>query len=40
MVSMDKALMSLVEKGWISGYEAYLQANNKHMFEQVKEMDT
>ncbi|MCO4810592.1 MAG: type IV pilus twitching motility protein PilT [Gammaproteobacteria bacterium] len=40
MVSMDKALMSLVEKGWISGYEAYLQANNKHMFEQVREMDS
>ena len=33
MVSMDKALMSLVEKGWVSGHEAYLQANNKHMFE-------
>ncbi len=40
MVSMDKALMNLVEKGWVSGYEAYLQANNKHMFEQVKEMDS
>ena len=37
MVSMDKALMSLVEKGWVSGQEAYLQANNKHMFEKVKD---
>ena len=40
MQSMDKALMNLVDKGWISGYEAYLQANNKHMFEKVKEMDS
>jgi twitching motility protein PilT len=39
MVSMDKALMNLVEKGWVSGYEAYLQANNKHMFESVKEIE-
>ena len=39
MQSMDKALMDLVEKGWISGKEAYLQANNKHKFEQVKDMD-
>ena len=37
MVSMDKALMSLVEKGWVSGQEAYLQANNKHMFDKVKD---
>ena len=29
--------MELVEKGWISGSEAYLQANNRHNFEQVKE---
>lgn len=35
MVSMDKALMNLVEKGWVSGNEAYLQANNKHMFDKV-----
>ncbi len=34
MQTMDKALMSLVEKGWVSGQEAYLQANNKHKFEQ------
>jgi len=39
MVSMDKALMSLVEKGWVSGQEAYLQANNKHMFDKVKETE-
>ncbi len=39
MKSMDSALMELVEKGWVSGYEAYLQANNKHKFEQVKDME-
>ena len=39
MQSMDKALMDLVEKGWVSGQEAYLQANNKHKFEKVREMD-
>jgi hypothetical protein len=39
MRPMDKALMELVEKGWVSGKEAYLQANNKQMFEQVKDMD-
>ncbi len=39
MKSMDSALMDLVEKGWISGEEAYLQANNKHKFEQVKDME-
>jgi len=39
MKSMDNALMELVEKGWVSGQEAYLQANNKHKFEEVKEMD-
>ncbi|MDJ0709758.1 MAG: type IV pilus twitching motility protein PilT [Woeseiaceae bacterium] len=39
MKSMDNALMELVEKGWVSGHEAYLQANNKHKFEQVKDMD-
>ena len=39
MQSMDTALMDLVEKGWISGKEAYLQANNKHKFEQVKDMN-
>ncbi len=39
MKSMDNALMELVEKGRVSGKEAYLQANNKHKFEQVKDMD-
>ena len=39
MKSMDNALMELVEKGWVSGKEAYLQADNKHKFEQVKDMD-
>ncbi len=39
MQAMDKALMDLVEKGWISGHEAYLQANNKHKFEQVKDIE-
>jgi len=39
MQSMDKALMDLVEKGWISGTEAYLQANNKHKFEEVRDME-
>lgn len=38
MKTMDNALMELVEKGWVSGQEAYQQANNKHKFEQVKEM--
>ncbi|MEJ2275886.1 MAG: PilT/PilU family type 4a pilus ATPase, partial [Woeseiaceae bacterium] len=39
MKSMDSALMELVEKGQISGEEAYLQANNKQKFEQVRNMD-
>jgi len=39
MQPMDKALMDLVDKGWISGKEAYLQANNKHKFEQVKDIE-
>ena len=38
MQSMDNALMELVEKGWVSGKEAYLQANNKHKFEEVRDM--
>ena len=28
--------MELVDKGWVSGSEAYLQANHKHKFDQVK----
>ena len=39
MKSMDSALMELVEGGRISGQEAYLQANNKHKFEQVRDID-
>ncbi len=39
MKSMDSALMDLVEKGWVSGEEAYLQANNKSKFEKVKDME-
>jgi twitching motility protein PilT len=39
MKTMDNALMELVEKGWVSGKEAYLQANHKHKFESVKDMD-
>jgi twitching motility protein PilT len=39
MKSMDAALMDLVEKGWVSGEEAYLQADNKQKFEQVRDMD-
>jgi twitching motility protein PilT len=39
MKSMDNALMELVEKGWVAGKEAYLQANNKSKFEEVRNMD-
>lgn len=39
MKTMDSALMELVEKGWVSGQEAYQQANNKHKFEKVREMN-
>ena len=39
MKSMDVALMDLVEKGWVSGKEAYLQANNKHKFEEVRDLE-
>jgi twitching motility protein PilT len=39
MQPMDKALMDLVEKGWISGQEAYLQANHKYKFEEVKDAE-
>ena len=37
MKTMDNALMELVDKGWVSGKEAYQQANNKHMFEKLKD---
>ena len=39
MTTMDSALMALVEKGWVTGLEAYQQANNKAKFEQVKDME-
>ncbi len=39
MKTMDNALMELVDKGWVSGQEAYQQANNKHMFEKLKDID-
>ncbi len=39
MRSMDNALMELVEKGRVTGLEAYQQANNKAKFEQVKDID-
>lgn len=37
MKTMDNALLELVEKGWVSGEEAYRQANNKHKFKQFIE---
>ena len=37
LCGMDSALMELVDKGWVSGYEAYLQADNKSKFERVKD---
>ncbi len=37
MQTMDNALMDLVEKRWVSGKEAYQQANNKSKFQQVKD---
>jgi twitching motility protein PilT len=39
MKSMDKALMELVDSGEVSGQEAYQQANNKHLFEKVKDTE-
>ncbi|MGB5491768.1 MAG: type IV pilus twitching motility protein PilT [Woeseiaceae bacterium] len=37
MKSMDGALMELVNKGRVTGQEAYQQANNKAKFESVRE---
>ena len=37
MKTMDSALMDLVDKGRVTGYEAYLQADNKSKFEKVKD---
>jgi len=28
-----------VDKGWVSGKEAYQQANNKHKFENIKDIE-
>jgi len=36
MQTMDSALMDLVERRWVSGKEAYQQANNKAKFQQVR----
>ena len=36
MMTMDSALMALVEKAMISGKDAYMQANNKSKFERMK----
>jgi len=37
MQTMDSALMALVEKGIVSGQEAYQQANNKSKFKSVRD---
>ncbi len=37
MQTMDNALMSLFERRFISGIEAYQQANNKVKFQQIKD---
>lgn len=37
MQTMDSALMELVEKRFVSGKEAYQQANNKSKFQSVKD---
>jgi twitching motility protein PilT len=37
MQTMDNALMDLVERKWVSGKEAYQQANNKQKFQKVRD---
>ncbi|NIA27789.1 MAG: PilT/PilU family type 4a pilus ATPase [Desulfobulbaceae bacterium] len=37
MQTMDSALMELVEKAFVSGHDAYQQANNKSKFERLKD---
>jgi twitching motility protein PilT len=37
MQTMDAALMELVEKAFVSGHDAYQQANNKSKFERLKD---
>jgi twitching motility protein PilT len=39
MQTMDSALMALVEGAYVSGKEAYLQANQKSKFERMKNED-
>jgi twitching motility protein PilT len=36
MQTMDSALMGLVNSRFVSGREAYQQANNKSMFQKIK----
>ncbi len=36
MQTMDSALMNLVERAFVSGKEAYQQANNKSIFEKIR----
>ena len=36
MQTMDSALMALVERAYVSGREAYQQANNKSIFERLR----
>jgi len=37
MKTMDNALLELVDKGWVTGEDAYQQANNKRLFEKLKD---
>ena len=37
MQTMDNALMDLVDRRWVSGKEAYQQANNKQMFQKIRD---
>lgn len=39
MKTMDGALMELVKSGQVSALEAYQQANNKHLFEKLKDSE-
>jgi twitching motility protein PilT len=39
MKTMDSALMDLVKSGQVSAEEAYQQANNKHLFEKLKDSE-
>ena len=37
MKTMDSALLELVEKAWVTGRDAYQQANNKAKFQKIKD---